>query len=307
MQVLNLSAKGVRPFLHLIDEGVAKEIDNSLKKNKGESDLIGDGFYVYGAFQEEAGIPQGALAVQIDGYTVSIRSLFMKPEYRLFGGATMMLDTLTAEVLSSDDIIEIEFFADDSSSRDKEIGEFLKEKGFLSEKAPDKYYKTTLGAVRDGEVLSKYVGKGGTVSLGEVSDKALRVLGSELADNERSFIDLPIVKSDYDTDISTVTITRDKICDLVLVAKDEDGLVLEWVWAGNESGKVIKALAGAMNKAIEKYGPDTVLRIPTVNDVSSGLVEKIVEGAECFGFTRYYMPLLPVLEAMYKRKDGAVV
>ena len=63
MEVAKLNSKGVMPFMHLIEQGVALEIEN-LVGSHPNNPLIGDGFNVYGLYDEEELIAQGALVAE---------------------------------------------------------------------------------------------------------------------------------------------------------------------------------------------------------------------------------------------------
>ena len=57
-----------------------------------------------------------------------------------------------------------------------------------------------------------------------------------------------------------------------------------------------------MNRAVEKFGADTLLRIPTVTDVSKKIVEKIIPGAQSEGYIRCYYSMLPLYVNIYGRE-----
>ena len=292
--------------MHLINEGVAKELETAIAESSEEG-FLGGGFSVYGIYHEEAMIAEGALVAQVIGYTVCIRSIFVDSRYRSFGGGTMLLEKLLEDVLGSDDIEEIEFLADDSSEREQEVVRFLKGKGFLSEEAPDRFFSASLGQIDAAKVLSRFVNKRGAVALKDVSDRDLKILGDMLSGKDTAFVDLPIKRDAFEQEVSMVTMEDGRICDLVLMEKDDDGLSVAFAYSGNASGTVMIAFGAAMQAALKKHGPEMRIMIPTVNDVSAGLVSKIVPDAKSLGFTRCFMPMLPVYEAVYGRKGGVAV
>ena len=305
MEVAKLNSKGVMPFMNLIEQGVAHEIE-SLVGSHPDNPLIGDGFNVYGLYDEEERIAQGALVVQTAGYSVMIRSLFVVPEYRNLGGATMLMDTLVSDVFETDDIAEIELLAGYTSEGEMMVVDFLRNRGFETEEAEERYYSTTVAQIVESGVLPKFAGRGGAQSLFFTTDAALKGLGTEMAKMSSVFVPLPIDRTNYEQDVSMVIEKDGRITDIVLIEKDDDDLILSYALATGTGTGIMSAFAAAMKVAGEKYGEDVVIRIPTVNEISSALVKKIIPGARCTEYVRCYMSMLPLYERMYGYGEEAV-
>ena len=300
MDVVKLSAKGIPPFMHLIEAETARKLEDLIHSNP-ESPVLGNGFMVFGLYNPDLKKAQGALVAQLAGTSVIIRSLFVDPFYSGFGGGTMLLEELTSTVFYIDDISEIEFLASSKDSSQMEVAGFLQSRGFESEVAEEAYYKVSLSQVVEHGVLSK-ASEHGALPLKDVTDVALRRLGNELAEGDDTFISLPIQKEDYDEDISMVIEKDDSISDIVLVSHDDSGLTLSYAYSNGSGMGIIAALSAAMNRAVEKYGAETLLRIPTVTDVSKKIVEKIIPGVQSEGYIRCYYSMLPMYENIYGRE-----
>ena len=305
MEVAKLNSKGVMPFMNLIEQGVALEIEN-LVGSHPNNPLIGDGFNVYGLYDEEELIAQGALVVQIAGYNVMIRSLFVAPEYRNNGGATMLMDTLVNDAFETDDIAEIELLAGYSNEGEMMVVDFLRSRGFQIEDAEERYYSATVSQIIESGVLPKFAGRGGAQSLFFTTDAALKGLGTEMAKMSSVFVPLPIQRTNYEQDVSMVIEKDGRITDIVLVEKDDDDLILSYALATGTGTVIMSAFAAAMKVAKEKYGEDVVIKIPTVNEISSALVRKIIPNARCTEYVRCYMSMLPLYESMYGYGEEAV-
>ncbi|MCR5520533.1 MAG: GNAT family N-acetyltransferase [Lachnospiraceae bacterium] len=305
MKVAKLNSKGIMPFMHLIEQGVAKEIE-SLVGSHPDNPLIGDGFNVYGLYDEDEMIAQGALVVQIAGYNLMIRSLFVDPEYRGIGGATKLMDTVINDAFETDDIAEIELLAGCSNEGEMMVAGFLKSRGFQNEDAEERYYSTTVSQIIESGVLPKFIGRGGAQPLFFTTDAALKGLGTEMAQMSAVFVPLPIVRTDYEQDVSMLIEKDGRITDIVLIEKEDDDLILSYALATGSGTGIMSALAASMKVAAEKYGEDVTIRIPTVNELSSALVKKIIPGANCTEYVRCYMSMLPLYERIYGYGEEAV-
>ena len=305
MKVAKLNSKGIMPFMHLIEQGVAKEIE-SLVGAHPDNPLIGDGFNVYGLYDEEEMIAQGALVVQIAGYNLMIRSPFVDPEYRGIGGATKLMDTVINDAFETDDIAEIELLAGCSNEGEMMVAGFLRSRGFQNEDAEERYYSATVSQIIESGVLPKFIGRGGAQPLFFTTDAALKGLGTEMAQMSAVFVPLPIVRTDYEQDVSMLIEKDGRITDIVLIEKEDDDLILSYALATGSGTGIMSALAASMKVAAEKYGEDVTIRIPTVNELSSALVKKIIPGASCTEYVRCYMSMLPLYEKIYGYGEEAV-
>lgn len=301
MDTIKLSAQGVVPFMHLISGDVAEEIEAAKAANPG-SRAIGDGFHVYGLYDEEEMIPIGALAAQEAGYSFVIRSLYIEPNFRRNGGAGLLLTKLYADALNTDDVVEVELTAAKDSRIQMEVAEYLSRSGFDTEDADEKYYRTTLNEIIKAGVLNK-APETGAIPLNQVEDRLLKRFGNEAAEKENTFVVLPILKDDYDIDVSMAVVNGNEIVDLLLVIHDERGLILQYAYAKEAGRGIIAAFAAAVRTACDKYGEDTSVRIPTVNEAAAKLVEKIAPTATVSKFVRCYFSLLHLCESLYGRKD----
>ncbi len=300
MDVVKLNAKGIPPFMHLIEAETGGILEN-LTHGNPDSFMIGNGFMVYGLYNPNLKKAQGALVAQVAGTSVVIRSLFVDPFYSGFGGGTMLIEELTSDVFYMDNISEIEFLASSKDPSQMEVAGFLKSRGFESEVAEEAYYRVRLSEIINAGVLSKASDRA-THPLKEASDSALRRLGNELVEGGDAFISLPIKKQDYDEDVSMVIEKDGAISDIVLVSHDDSGLILSYAYSKGSGMGIISALSAAVNRAVEKFGAETLLRIPTVTDVSKKIVDKIIPGARSEGYIRCYYSMLPLYENIYGRE-----
>ncbi|MBR5419905.1 MAG: hypothetical protein IK115_02015 [Lachnospiraceae bacterium] len=302
MLAAKLNAQGVRAFMHLIPEDVAKEIGQSISRHPDEAG-IGDEFAVYGAYNEELELPRGAMVLQRSGDSLILRSLFVEADSREMGAAGLMLQEVLRDALYADDIEGIEYLAAEDSPEQMEVAEFLARRGFARDEAEEKYFITSLSDILAAGRLSK-APEGGAEALKEVSPAALRSLSNELSGKETTFVPLPINKEDYEEELSMVTMKDGAIRDLVLLEKDEEGLVLSYALSRGNGLGVMTALAAALRRAEKKYGADCALRIPTVTLSGEHLVEKIVPGASCKSFVHCHYSLLPLYKAAFGEGKG---
>ena len=298
MDTIKLSAQGVVPFMHLISGDVAEEIEAVKAANPG-SRAIGDGFHVYGLYDEEEMIPIGALAAQEAGYSFVIRSLYVEPNFRRNGGAGLLLGDLLCDALRTEDVVEVEMIAAKDSEIQMEVVKYLENHGFETTEADERYYRTTVKEIIETGVLAK-APKKGAIPLNQVEDGLLKRFGNEAATKENAFVVLPILKEDYDSEMSMAVIGNDEIIDLLLIVHDEEGLILQYAYAKEAGRGIIAAFAASLRNAREKYGEDTTVRIPTVNEAAAKLVEKIAPTAEVSEYVRCCYSLLALGRVFYE-------
>ncbi len=285
----------------LIAGNVADEIRAAI--GAGDRAFIGDGFVVYGLYDEEQNAALGALAVQLAGSVVVVRSVYVAPEYRSFGGAKMLVQELISDCFMVDGIEEIEFLANPDNEYQREAADFLCYNGFKKEDATDACFVSTLEKIAASGVLKKIPAKGVT-ALSEIDERLLNKLGVNLASSGNAFIDLPIDKSHYEQDLSMAVVKDDKdILDILLMEKEGSDLVLSFAYSEGSGVGILSAFAKSLDKALEKYPKETKIRIPTVTASGRKLAEKVVPDAKVIHYVRCFYPLLPLYELVYGREQ----
>ena len=297
METVRVGAQSVAAFSHLISPNVEDEIKKSINRHPDDP-VIGDGFLIYGAYDEDLMIAMGALVIQVAGTVVMIRSLFVDPSVRKRGIAYMLVNELIYDVLGADDLEGIELLAMTESPEQMEVAEYLHNMGFVCEDAEESCYSTILSRILENGRLAKAPEKG-AIPLKEVSEKALRSLGNKLDGDEDTFIPIPINREDYDQDVSMVVMKDDEVTDIVFIQKSRRGLIVSYVLSRGNGISVMTAIAAAMRAAAQKYRPDMPVKIPVVTPEGKKLVEQIVSDAYENRYIRCYYSMLPLYRSVY--------
>ncbi|MCR5278014.1 MAG: hypothetical protein K6E19_01105 [Lachnospiraceae bacterium] len=299
MDVSRLSSINIDPFMDMIPGDVAEEIKAVMGNRKK---MLKSGFVIYGLYDTDLNVAEGALVAQLTGAVATIRSLYVDPFYRGFGGGAMLLDELKMDVFESGDIAEIEFMAAMNSDAEAEAAEFLFHEGYAKEDTSEAWFATTLEEIHLAGVLAK-IDTSKAVSLRDADEHQLRKLSKSLVGGEDTFVELPIRKADYEQDLSMVIHNKKgEITDILLVEKEGDEIILSYAFSAGSSIGIGVTLAAAVRKSLEKYPKETKVLIPTVTDAGRKLTAKIVPNAKYTGYVRCVYSLLPMYVRVYGRE-----
>ena len=163
-------------------------------------------------------------------------------------------------------------FADES---DTGLGAFFASLDFTIEDDPETgEFVTTLGEAAGSEALkkAKYTG---VTPYAEV-DKLTR---NDIVNKE------PVVK-DY---LSHGPVAEKMSCvmyddndpvpeSMLLFGEQDDELIMIWAESGDRNMALLSMIGYALHEGLEEFGPDKVVRLPYINEVSRKIIEKIMEG-----------------------------
>ena len=160
--------------------------------------------------------------------------------------------------------------------------EILSKQGFVHVSAST-IYRFDLSDLDYNPILSKASPGKNIISLYDVPDHMKKVFSNELI---RSGAYDHFMSGDHDPLMSVVSINDDTITGCVLVddLQDEDGFELAYLYSKKSAGpaNIVNMLASALDNVYDRYAdlPDAVGYITAINQVSDGLVKKVLPAAQ---------------------------
>lgn len=224
----------------------------------------------------------GAVAGYIDGNAFQVASLFVAPQFRRKGGATLLLDTMKKLLLDINGVytMRIEY----TISRDDHLTlrPFLDKYGFLEETEDTGIYGVTLEQVKKTPFFAQSDAHQANKAtpFSQIPPIYIKMLDRSISSTGIRPYGDPLDRANYDAEISMGAVSNNKIEAFVLFDHSFDGkLTLAYAYseAGGVSGPatLISLLRSAFSVAVRKYPPDTQIIINAANPTSAALLKKI--------------------------------
>lgn len=232
-------------------------------------------WFFYGIIAEDTAC--GAVAAQLQGIVLELRSIYVAPGYRGMGAATELFSTLkeTAQKcgctmlrLSFLEDLEDEpglqhllrIFTDDISRTGNTQYEFGGEqvnwsKMHLNRKKPE-----------------------GSMTLAECSESLIRQLGTCVENASRCYIPLPFQAESYDLQHSVIYYKHQNIQGILLMHQGEDGVyVIDYMGNFSEETDVFLKLLNGVVASFQGEEETCRFRTACVNEKVAALMEKLVQ------------------------------
>lgn len=233
----------------------------------------GEECLIIGAVKEQTAV--GALAAALEGDTLSIRSLYVAPQFRRQGAASLMLDQL---LLIAEDIAEeIEVNFNCMGEEQEALELFLSSRCFLERDRYGALYLTQLGKLTDVAALKREAGNTSQslASLGPVEKNKAQL---QLAEAGAPFGEDLFTGKNVEQEVSRIHIKEGRpdgffVCEY----REGAGLIVTGAWNG--SGKPVLFLTlvqSAFQAAREKYPPETNLVVQAVNPTTEKLITELL-------------------------------
>lgn len=224
------------------------------------------------------GIACGALAGGPSGNSFQLTSLFVAPEYRGKGGASLLLQTLISCMSGQKELYEItaEFtvFNDDHIL----LENFLKHHNFVFEQDEETIYSVSLSSLAQNSFFSKSSVTDDIHTFSELPPACIRELDHNMRAREGAPLSVPLEKADLDRELSVAILDGAHIDSFIIFDRSFAGmLTLAYAESGKKGGSSAfsSMLRTAYQNALKKYPPSTNIIIHTVNALSVALVKKL--------------------------------
>lgn len=229
------------------------------------------------------GVAAGALSgVITNNSSFSLTSLYVAPDYRNFGGASFLLDTLEELLRGHAADISVDFLCtnDDHILLER----YLRSEGFTDSSGEvTEVYMTGLREAVENIPSGRlgFADRSVGTPFSDMNERTLRQVEKDADVNNEPLPLGGLLSPDVDKKLSYFY-GEDKKYAFIVVEKDESG-ALTVTSAVNRSGKPLifgRMLGPVFKAASENYPPETPLYIPSINPTSKQIVENLLPTAK---------------------------
>jgi GNAT superfamily N-acetyltransferase len=222
----------------------------------------------------------GALAGVVRNGCFEILSLYVLPEYRRRGGATLLLDELL-DVLTRSDIVRVTVDYSVSRGEHRALWAFLEDYGFAQETPEGCIYGTTLGQIAQADYFRGVSDIGTAVPFAKLPEILIKTLDRKMRAEGDPLLDRPLEEAEFDRDVSAAVVSGGNITSFAILDRSYDGnltLAAARADAAHPSsfGTVLRA---AFCFGQEKYPPETPVILHVAAPEASSLLRRL--GFEC--------------------------
>lgn len=233
--------------------------------------ILADGGTYIGLGVEEDGYACGQMIAELDGQVIRIHSLYIESAYRRRGFATELLIRMADEISRWETVYGYQITFSENLHRENGLKPFLEFCGFELEEAEHRgCYSCTLGDIQP-------VWKGKRIPVKVLPYRELnRELLQQLRKEPPIALNRAITEERIEPDCSCIVENGQHLDGCLIVEKEEEQLVLEWVRITPARAKELLAMfCHALDHAIEKYGADQKLVIPVLNVEADRLLKRL--------------------------------
>lgn len=215
----------------------------------------------------------GEIVVEINGNAAVIRSLYIVPEHRREGTATILLleASAYAGMNAAVDGFSVEFVED--MVNDNGLRGFFEYCGFDLTENPDlTTYTLTLRELMDSPYLQGDIPTQGLKTYAQLTHEEI----NSLMDENVLYMPLYIQEKMIEPDVSYFLTDNGAIRACIVVIPEDDMLSVGWMRVTPANYKaLIVILRSAGNAALAKYGADRKVILPIVSKEANQLVNKL--------------------------------
>ena len=204
---------------------------------------------------------------------VRICSIYVAHDFRRKGYGTEMLAYMANMLLRHETIMRITcaFYVREDDRDSETLRPFLDYLGFSTEDLESACFSCKIKDLLTNKTLSD-IQPSACVPFGSLKTKERKLLYLEPA-SLKQLIDA----GEIDPDVSFCHLSDDAITGCALFSHEDNTLTFEWGRTSpNNPALFIVLLREALHAAAEKYGPDTKIAIPAINERSIALAKKIL-------------------------------
>ena len=271
MQVGPIEQEGLTSFLPLLLPEVGAEIAS------GQPMLVlglTDGL-------PEKRVACGAAAGWLQERNFILRSLYVAPQHRRWGGGRLLVETLCSLLAGYADSVEVSY----TSTRPEHdaLTMFLGGLSFEREdRSDERIYAITLEDLKETPFFSANSQPLATVAqpFSQFSQWSLTQAYKNAAVQDENYLPVPLTDSSVDADVSLAITDGNQIRSFVVFQPvNAHTLTLAWAKSGHPQDLPV-LLRSAFARVQKKYPPETLLTIQTINHTSSELISTLIPKAK---------------------------
>ncbi|MCR4596261.1 MAG: GNAT family N-acetyltransferase [Lachnospiraceae bacterium] len=212
--------------------------------------------------------PVGAVAgVMENEHVFSVRSLYVAPDHRRQGGATMLISALERLLDTRDALACISFLEDDTEDSRALIA-FVESRDCVLENGLERLYRGTVGSFVESGLFSKGFKSRDIHSLADVDKPMITTIGKRIRVTFKELGDKYLSSFKNDRRLSFAALKKEDLQGVLLtgympVYPDEPMVVV----TSNQDPHIIGGLLSTFfNSCRAKFGDTTYLRFPVADD-----------------------------------------
>lgn len=215
----------------------------------------------------------GEVVIRINGTEAVIRSLYIVPEHRREGGATVLLLEASAYAGMNETVdgFSVEFTED--LIADNGLKAFFEYCGFdLTENTDVQTYSLTLKDLMESPYLKGNSTVHGQKTYAQLSHDERH----SLLEEPPFYMPMYVQGNLIEPDVSVFLTEKGALQGCIVVVPEDDALSVVWMRIAPTNYKeLIVMLKNAGNAALEKYGPDKQVILPIISKEANLLVNKL--------------------------------
>lgn len=223
----------------------------------------------------EDGVAAGALAATVEGDSISIFWLYVAQAYRGKGAATLLLEQLES-IASAHGLYRLRAVFTQEDDLDALMWLFARE-NYVLHTSGQELFTFSLSQVAQEDLRRLADRSYQVLSLEQLPDITLRLLGNQLAQSGDALVELPLDKERY-LPCSTVALKDGKPVGACLVDSDSQGLELSFLYVLPTAKRAIPSmLLSVFDTAKGEYGEQAGISLLSVDANTRKMVERLVE------------------------------
>ncbi len=265
----------------IIDKGNINLFKDLLIPEEASLILAGKPLFALGLVDN--GVACGAVAGGPYESVFKVSSLFVAPDYRKMGGASLLLKTLENLMLGIKGLYEIQVDFTIFNEEHKLLEKFLLNTGFSFERGADGIYSVSLGSLANNPFYSNTASNVDVRRFSTLPVSCIRELDQKMRVSDGAPLSVPLESAQLEADLSVAVMNANHIDGFILFDHSFSGM-LTLAYADSGSGAGSSAFSAMLKtsyqNALRKYSSDTKIIIQTVNSLSEALIEKLANNRE---------------------------
>ena len=247
----------------------------------------------------------GAAAGWLQGRNFILRSLYVAPQHRRWGGGRLLVETLCSLLTGYADSVEVSYMV--TRPEHNALSLLLEEQSFeREERSDERIYAVTLEDLNKTPFFSANSQPLATVTqpFSRFSQWSLTQAYKSAAVRDENYLPVPLTDPSVDADVSLAITDGKQIRSFVVFQPvNAHTLTLAWAKSGHPQDLPV-LLRSAFARVQKKYPPETLITIQTINHTSSELISTLIPMAKPVScvYVRYLDAVTS--EDIRKREEG---
>ena len=233
----------------------------------------------------------GALTGFMESHSIfRINGIFVAPQVRRRGGASQLLRALSELLAEDEQVTAIRIDYVEFGDEERSLTGFLTAANFQQNTPEMPFFGVTLAELNKSGILTKTNGNHSSImSFADMPDYLLRSIVYRFSSAGVPIMDVPLISGPVDREISMGIYDGDTVPAFIIIANQHQHLHIALLYAEpSHSTRLPMLLSAAICRANEKYPPETLVTMQTVNPGSEALARRIMENCDFKDLSRSF-------------------